>query len=99
MDKQSNNITLPQFADAASVGLLALEPDVLLARDLSHALLLMLEKLMPQSGGPYHTYHNFVFDTIDIAALHRAAGMAADAAAAAAEQLYQGLENDRVGTP
>jgi hypothetical protein len=77
-------------------GLLAVEPDVLLARDMSHALLLMLEKLMPQSGGPYH---NFVFDTIDIAALHRAAGMAADAAAAAAEQLYQGLENDRVGTP
>jgi hypothetical protein len=77
-------------------GLLAVEPDLMLARDLSHSVALMLEQLLPQTGGPYH---NFMFDTRDIAALHRAAGMAADAAARAAETLYQGLENDRVGTP
>jgi hypothetical protein len=77
-------------------GLLAVEPDVMLARDMAHALLLMLEKLMPQSSGPFH---KILLDTRDIAALHRAAGMAADAAAAAAEALYEALDSDRVGTP
>jgi hypothetical protein len=70
-------------------GLLPLEPDVLLARDMSHALLLMLEKLMPQSSGPFH---KILLDHRDIAALHRAAGMAADAAAAAAETLCGALQ-------
>ena len=76
--------------------LLALEPDVMLARDMSHALLVMLEKLMPQSGGPYH---KILLDNRDIAELHRAAGMAADAAASAAGALCEALDSDRVGTP
>lgn len=73
-------------------GLLSVEPDLLLARDLTHAVLVLLEQLLPQTGGPIQ---NIAFDYKDIAALHRAAGMAADAAARAAEALYDALDSDR----